>query len=140
MASSSPEKIVTSLIYHPVPERYPVPRLQDFTTGLARATIFLKVDPICRYHQIPVHPINVPMMAITALISLWEFLQMPSDYACDHRALSASIIQDNKTFTPFASAEHATASAWMLSSTPGCEAFLTLQTDASDCGIGAVLD
>ena len=39
-----------------LPDKYPVPHLQDFTCSLRGATIFCKIDLARAYHQIPVKP------------------------------------------------------------------------------------
>ena len=42
-----------------VPDKYPIPHIQDFTQRLAGAKVFLKIDLARTYYQIPVEPSDI---------------------------------------------------------------------------------
>ena len=59
------------------PDRYPLPYLSDATHFLEGKTIFSKVDLIRGYHQIPVHPSDIPKTAVITPFGLFEFVKVP---------------------------------------------------------------
>ncbi|KAL1279987.1 hypothetical protein QQF64_014587 [Cirrhinus molitorella] len=59
------------------PDRYPVPHIQDFSARLAGKKLFLKVDLIRGYHQVPVYHKDIPKTAVITPFGLFDFLRMP---------------------------------------------------------------
>lgn len=58
-------------------DQYPLPHIHDCTIGLARASIFSKIDLLRSYHQIPVTPEDIPKAAIITPFGLFEYVRMP---------------------------------------------------------------
>ena len=59
-----------------IPDGYHVPHIQDFGANLADAKVLSKIDLVRSYHQIPVHPDDIPKTAVITPTGLWEFLRM----------------------------------------------------------------
>ena len=59
------------------PDMYPVPNMQDLSARLHGKTIFSKLDLKKGYHQIPLHPDDIPKTAVNTPFGLWEYITMP---------------------------------------------------------------
>ncbi|GBL97887.1 Transposon Ty3-I Gag-Pol polyprotein [Araneus ventricosus] len=59
------------------PDRYPLPRIQDFASELCGKTVFSKLDLKRAYYQTPVEPEDVQKTAQITQCGLYEFLYMP---------------------------------------------------------------
>lgn len=61
-----------------IPDRYPLPNMNDVASQLEGAKIFSVIDVIKAFHHIPVHPPHIPKTAITTHFGLWEYVRMPN--------------------------------------------------------------
>ena len=52
-----------------------VPHIQDFASHLSGRTIFLMINLIKGYHQIPVHAMDIPKIVVITPFDLFEFLR-----------------------------------------------------------------
>ena len=58
-------------------DRYPIPNINSFTTKLANKQRFTKIDLISAYHQIKMHPDDIPKTAIICPLGLFHYEFMP---------------------------------------------------------------
>nr|VZI43496.1 unnamed protein product [Spirometra erinaceieuropaei] len=66
-----------ALISATIPDRYPVPHLQDFAGALFGKAVFSKIDLVRAFHPIPVAPEDIPKTAVTTPFGLFEFIRLP---------------------------------------------------------------
>ncbi|GBN91912.1 Transposon Ty3-I Gag-Pol polyprotein [Araneus ventricosus] len=56
-----------------IPDKYPIPHIQDFMYMLNGKKVFSKIDFVRAYHQIPVHPPDISKTAVITPFGLFEF-------------------------------------------------------------------
>ena len=66
-----------SLNAQTIPDRYPIPHIQDFTQRLAGSKKNSKIDLVRAYYQIPVEPSDVHKTAVTTPFGLFNFTRTP---------------------------------------------------------------
>ena len=66
-----------SLNTQTVPDRYPIPHIQDITQRLAGSKVFSKIALVRAYYQIPVEPSDVHKTAVTTPFRLFNFTCTP---------------------------------------------------------------
>jgi len=67
--------------YHPlsavtIKNKYPLPRIDILFDQLSKVKIFSKIDLRSGYHQIKIHPEDIPKMAFSTRYGLYEYLVM----------------------------------------------------------------
>ncbi|BHF70804.1 hypothetical protein SprV_0301385700 [Sparganum proliferum] len=60
-----------------IPDRCPVPHLQDFAGALFGEAVFSKIDLVRAFRQIPVAPEDMPKTAVTTPFLLFGFIRIP---------------------------------------------------------------
>lgn len=60
-----------------IPDKYPIPHIQDFNQTIGNATVFGSIDLVRAYHQIPVAPKDRNKTAVTTPFGSFVFFAMP---------------------------------------------------------------
>lgn len=76
-----------------IPDRYPLPLLQDFTANCFGCNFFSKIDLVKAYHQIPIRPSDIQKSAIITPFGLFEYTRM--SFGLKNAAQSFQRFMDN---------------------------------------------
>ncbi|GBN39848.1 Retrovirus-related Pol polyprotein from transposon 297 [Araneus ventricosus] len=128
-----------------VPDRYPVPHIQDCLQVLEGKKIFCTLDLAKAYHQIPVQEEDVSQTAVATPFRLFEFLYMPFGLSNVSATFQRSKKNDKTPIAwteeardAFENCKHDFAEATVLYH-PSANANLAIVVDASDDAVGAAL-
>ena len=83
------------------PDCCPLPNIQDLSARLHGATIFSKLDLAKVYHQVPVHPPDIPKMAVITPFGLCKYCYMPNGL-CNAAQTFQRLLDNNLHNLPFA--------------------------------------
>jgi hypothetical protein len=59
-----------------IKNKYPLPRIDILFDQLSKAKVFSKIDLRSRYHQIKIHPEDIPKIAFSTRYGVYEYLVM----------------------------------------------------------------
>ena len=59
-----------------VPDKYPIPNIQDFTSNVAGSHVFSTLNLVKGYYQVEMFPDDIPKTAIIPPYGLFEFVHM----------------------------------------------------------------
>jgi hypothetical protein len=59
-----------------IKNKHPLPRIEDLFDQLQGACVFLKIDLCSGYHQLKIHPEDIPKMAFTCKYGLYKYTVM----------------------------------------------------------------
>ena len=76
-------------------DAYPIPHLHDLAADLPGCQVFLKIDLVKGYHQVPVRAEDVPKTAIATPFGLFQFIRMP--FGLKNAAQTFQRLMDNIT-------------------------------------------
>ena len=86
------------------PDSYPLPNMMDFQGKVAGCKYFSKIDLRKGYHQIPMHPADIPKTAIVTPFGLWEFLRLTfglRNAGCTFQRLMHRVLSGVEAAFPF---------------------------------------
>ena len=128
-------------------DRYPMPHLQDFAINLEGKNIFSKIDLVRAYNQVPMNAADIAKTAVVTPFGLFEYFRMPFGLKnAAHPLYDLVNVKDDEfeaTWTAvhedhFQRSKLALAAATGLAY-PSATAETSINTDASDTAVGAVL-
>ena len=81
-----------------VPDRYPLPRMEDILFKVGNGKIFSKLDLRKAYHQIRMNEVDIPKTAIITPFGLFEYVYTPFGLKCASQTFQRTVDQILKPF------------------------------------------